>query len=45
MAEVESMEPVLFELRALLKRSRQQEVQLLDALTRVLGLLDQAEGP
>ena len=45
MAEDESTEPVLSELRALLKRSRQQEAQLLDALTRVLRLWDQDQGP
>ncbi len=41
----ESTEPVLSELHALLKRSRQQEVQLLDALTRVLSLIEQDQGP
>ena len=41
----ESTEPVLSELNALLKRSRQQEVQLLDALTRVLSLIEQDQGP
>ena len=45
MADDESTEPVLSELRALLKRSRQQEVQLLDALTRVLSLIEQDQSP
>jgi hypothetical protein len=45
MAEDQSAEQVLSELRALLKRSRQQEVQLLDALTRVLNLIEHDAGP
>jgi hypothetical protein len=45
MAEDQSTEQVLSELRALLKRSRQQEVQLLDALTRVLSLIEHDAGP
>ena len=45
MAEDQSAEQVLSELRALLKRSRQQEVQLLDALTRVLSLIEHDAGP
>ena len=45
MADDEYTEPVLSELRALLKRSRQQEMQLLDALTRVLSLIEQDQSP
>ena len=45
MAEDQSAEQILSELRALLKRSRQQEVQLLDALTRVLSLIEHDQGP
>jgi hypothetical protein len=45
MADDEQMNPVLSELRALLKRSNQQELQLLDALTRVLSLIEQDQRP
>jgi hypothetical protein len=45
MADVQSADLVLSELRALLKRSRQQEVQLLDALTRVLSLIERDQSP
>jgi hypothetical protein len=45
MAEDQTAEQVLTELRALLKRSRQQEVQLLDALTRVLSLIERNQSP
>lgn len=41
MADDESTQQILAALRDQLKQSRQQQTRLRDALTRVLGLLDE----